>query len=439
MFAHSLTTLKSGLPVITVPMPSVKSVTVLVLANTGSRYEKPMEHGIAHFFEHMVFKGTDKFPTPQELASVVDSVGADFNAFTSKEYTGYYVKTASEHVDLALDVVSDMLLTPKLRQTDIDREKNVIIEEMNMYADTPARYINDLFDQMMFEGSGLGHDIVGTRETVSSLTTQHFQQFLQQWYGLGNMLLIMAGDEKVLNDPKTMVVVNDMFSKTLVADRIKDKVNLSAYLPPQALAAKRLHVEYKETEQAHLVFGWPSINRTDPRRYALSVLSTILGGNMSSRLFSEIREKRGLCYYVHADADMYHDIGVFGAAAGVDPKRVEEAITVVIEEFEDVASGKHPITQEELQKAQEYVAGKMVLGFEDSESVAQYYGMRQLLSNKIEEPEAVLEKVRQVKLEDMQALAAELVKGPELRLAVIGPFKDLAPFEKIMEAQQAKV
>jgi predicted Zn-dependent peptidase len=252
MFTHSLITLASGLPVITVPMPAVKSVTVLVLANTGSRYEKPKEEGIAHFFEHMVFKGTDKFPDAQSLAATVDGIGADFNAFTSKEYTGYYVKAASEHVGLALDVVSDMLLTPKLRQDDIDREKGVIIEEINMYADAPARHVNDLFDRLMFKGSGLGHDIIGTKETVSEFKTEDFQQFLKQWYGHGNMLLVMAGDAEVLNDPETLETVRKAFSKE-AGERIKDKVKLQRYLPTQPLAPHRTHLEFKETEQAHFV------------------------------------------------------------------------------------------------------------------------------------------------------------------------------------------
>ncbi len=431
MLRHSLTTLSMGLPVVCIPMPSVESVTVLVLVNTGSRYEKPKEEGIAHFFEHMVFKGTDKYPDAQALASAVDSVGADFNAFTSKEYTGYYVKSASKNIRLALDVVSDMLMTPKLRQDDIDREKGVIVEEINMYADTPSRHINDLFDRMMFKGSGLGHDIIGTKSTVSEMTTEDFTHFLKQWYGPGNMLLVMAGDARVLEDPATLELADQMFSKES-NERIKDKVKLQRYLPVHPLAPHRLQLTYRETEQAHFVMGWPGINRSDKDKYALSVLSTILGGNMSSRLFTEVREKRGLCYYVHSDSDMYHDIGVFGASAGVDPSRVEEALKVTINEFYTVASGEKPMTEEELQKAKDYVAGKMVLGFEDSENVAQYYGMKQLLTDQIELPEEILERIRAVTKEELAAVADRLIKSGELRLAVIGPFKDKQKFEDII-------
>lgn len=432
MFTHHFTTLKNGLPVIMIPMPGVQSITVLALANTGSRYEKPTIEGIAHFFEHMVFKGTAKYPEAQSLAAAVDSVGADFNAFTSKEYTGYYVRAASKHVGLALDVVSDMLLTPKLRQADIDREKGVIIEEINMYADNPARHINDIFDRMMFQGSGLGHDIIGTKQTVSSFTTDDFKQFLKQWYGHGNLLLVMAGDATVLSRPDTLAQAEELFNKNLDEDRIRNKVNLTAYLPSTAIAPQRLHVQFKETEQAHLVLGWPGINRDDPQRFAMSLLMTILGGNMSSRLFNEVREKRGLSYYIHADSDMYHDTGVFGAGAGVDPARVEEAIAVTIGEFGAIASGEKAITSDDLQKAKDYLAGKMVLGFEDSESVAQYYGMKQLLSNKIEEPEVVLEKFKEVSLHEVNLIAERYIKAHELRLAVIGPFKDESKFEKFV-------
>jgi predicted Zn-dependent peptidase len=434
MLRHSLTTLSTGLPVVSIPMPSVESVTVLVLVNTGSRYEKPKEEGIAHFFEHMVFKGTQNYPDPQLLAGAVDSVGADFNAFTSKEYTGYYVKSASKNIRLALDVVSDLLLTPKLRQDDIDREKGVIIEEINMYADSPSRHINDLFDRMMFKGSGLGHDIIGTKATVSEMTSEDFTHFLKQWYGHGNMLLVLAGDARVLQDPATIELAEQMFSKES-NERIKDKVKLERYLPVQPLAPHRLHLHFKETEQAHFVMGWPGINRTDADKYPLSLLSTVLGGNMSSRLFTEVREKRGLCYYVHSDSDMYHDTGVFGAAAGVDPARVEEALKVTISEFEAIASGEKPITADEVQKAKDYVAGKMVLSFEDSENVAQYYGMKQLLTNAIEGPDEVMEKIKAVTREQIQAVAQRLIQDGELRLAVIGPFKDKEKFETIIKYQ----
>lgn len=439
MLQHYITTLDSGLVVIRVPMPSVKSLTVIALCNTGSRYEDPKHYGIAHFFEHMVFKGTANYPDTQTLSSAIDAVGADFNAFTSKEYTGYYVKAASHHLNLALDVVSDMLLTPALRQEDIDREKGVIIEELNMYLDSPARHIGNLFEQMMYAGSGLEHDIIGVKETIKSIHSDDFRSFLNTWYGLGNITLVIAGDEEQVGKDETLRLVEKMFSKGEKntgqhSKESRHKLQVQKKLVANPISDKKLHVEYKKTEQAHLVMGWPGLKRDDKRRYAVSVLSTILGGNMSSRLFTEVREKRGLCYYVHSDFDQYHDTGFFGASAGVDQTRVEEAVKVIRAEFEAATSaGAKPITQVELQKAKDYVAGKMVLGLEDSEAVAQFFGMKQLLLDEVLSPEEVLAKYNALTLKEVQAVADELIKLGELRLAVIGPYKEPQVFADLIK------
>ncbi len=452
MFKHSLDYLDNGLPVLRVPMPAMESVSVLLLSNTGSRYEKPEQYGIAHFLEHMVFKGTKKYPDAQSLAEVVDGVGADFNAFTGKEYTGYYVKAASRHLELALDVVSEMLMMPRLRQADIDREKGVILEEINMYRDTPARHIGNLFEQMTYQGTGLEHDIIGLPETVTALKTADFKSFLQEWYGLPNMLLIVAGDERVVGDQAVrsakggarrsttslLTKTTSLLTKIELAfnkgqqERIQEKVAVRTQLEDQPYGTNRLHVEHKPTEQAHLVLGWPGLSRHDQQRHALSLLGIILGGNMSSRLFSEVREKRGLAYYVSTDIDLYHSRGNFGASAGVDTKRIEEAVTVILAEFNQLAAGKKPITQQELDRAKEYTAGKMALAYEDSLSVAQFYGMKQLLTDQIESPDEVLAKVRAVELEEVQQLVQQLVQPEEVRLALIGPYEDQEKFAKLI-------
>lgn len=433
MNQHTLTQLTNGLQVLLVPMPGVESVTSMVLANTGSRYEQPREHGIAHFLEHMVFKGTTRYPNAQVLASAIDAVGADFNAFTSKEYTGYYVKAASKHLAVALDVVSDMILQPSIREEDLEREKGVIVEEINMYKDTPMHHVGNLFDQMMFRGSGLGHDIVGTKLLVQGFSPQNFRSFLQRWYGLGNLVLVVAGDERVVSDSKTLKLITEQFSKKTLEERPGDKVQVESIISKVSpLSPHRLHVEYKKTEQAHLVLGWPGLRRSDERRYAQTLLSIILGGNMSSRLFTEVREKRGLCYYVRADADSYHDIGVFGGSAGVDPERVDEALQVIIEQFKGVASGTLAVTQEELTKAKEYITGSMALSLEESKSLAQFYGFRQLLHNEIETPEQALAKLSAVTLAEIAKLAQELITDSAVRLAVIGPFKEKHHFEQFL-------
>ena len=430
MLDHFLTTFDSDLTLLRVPMPSLKSVTVLALVNAGSRYEPARWWGISHFLEHMVFKGTEKYPDAQTLSAAVDAVGAKFNAFTSKEYTGYYVKAASKHLPLALDVVSDMLLTPRLRQKDIDREKGVIIEEINMYADMPSARISSLFEEMMFNTETIGHEVIGTKETVSALTSEDFQKYIHQWYGLKNVILILAGDDKVLESPETLELVKRMFQKG--DPKMRHAAAHAENLGKNPLTQNKLLVEYKKTEQAHFVMGFPSFSREDEGRHAATLLGVILGGSMSSRLFSEVREKRGLCYYIHADTDFYHDTGVFGASAGVDPKRVEEAVEVTISEFMALVNGKKPVTQADLRKAKDFISGKFVLDLEDSESVAQYFGMKQLLLGRIETPTDLLEKFMSVTLEEVHAVAKQLIRPGELRFAIIGPFEDKKVFEKLV-------
>lgn len=392
-----------------------------MLANTGSRYESPDQKGIAHFFEHIVFKGTKKYPTAQDLASTIDGIGANFNAYTSKEYTGYFVHAASHHLTTALDVLSEMMLQPLLRQEDIDREKGVIIEELNMYVDQPMSHVANQFDQLVFGDTGLGHDIIGTKETVSSVTTADFQSLLKQWYGLGNLVVVLAGNAKVIEDPATMKLVKANFSKD-GGDRHPDWQDISNRLDG-AVQSDKLRVIHRQTDQAHFVLGWPGIKRGDDRKFAASLLATVLGGNMSSRLFSEVREQRGLGYYVHADVDTYHDTGMFGASAGVDPNRVDEALEVTIDQFHQAASGKRPITSVELQRAKDYVLGKTSLGLESSDSVAQYFGMRYLLLQKLDNVESIQDRIKAVTLDEVNQLVAELIQPGQLRLAIIGDFE----------------
>ncbi len=424
-------TLKNGLPVLLLPMAGVESITAMVLTNTGSRYETDQQFGIAHFFEHIVFKGTKNYQTAQKLAATIDALGAEFNAFTSNEYTGYYVKTAAKHVETSLDVLSDMLLQPKLNEADIEREKGVIIEEMNMYEDTPARHVDNLFNRMVFKGTGLGHDILGTKETVSQITKADFEVFLSQWYGLPNMLLVLAGKATSVLDEKLHQKIESLFAKETTQRAAQ--VDIKSQFFAGNLAGDRLWLEHKATQQAHFIIGWQSLKRNDPQRYALAVASTVLGANMSSRLFTEIREKRGLSYYVHSAVDQFHDTGIFGAAAGVDPKRVEEAISVAAQEFHKLANGEKPVTAEELSRAKESMIGSTILSLEDSSAVAQFYGLKEVLTGKLETLEEVTKKIQAVTIEDVQKIVTQLIKKNEMRLALIGPYKDQAKFNELIK------
>lgn len=425
MFTCHSHQLNCGLTLLTIPMP-IESVTALMLSNTGSRYEIASKQGIAHFFEHIVFKGTQKYPNALILAETIDQIGADFNAFTSKEYTGYYVKAAAKHFSLSLDVLSDMLLAPKLLQADIDREKGVIIEELNMYLDNPARHIGDLFEQKVYKGSGLSHDIIGTKKTISSITQADFQQFLTNWYDLSNMVLVLAGKEDLIQDPQTIKQVNKIFADKYQTRRARGKTKLArqANFMPNPLSNQRLHIENKATQQAHFVLGWPGLKRGSKQRFALTLLSVILGGNMSSRLFTQVREKRSLAYYVRSDVDQYHDGGIFGASAGVDKARIEEALNVTIAQFTDLVSCKQTITKTDLQKTKDYLIGKMILNFEESDVVAQTFGLKLILLEKIETPEEIIAKIKAVTTEEVLNLAHQLIKPDQLRLAVIGQFNE---------------
>jgi predicted Zn-dependent peptidase len=417
---------------ITIPL-DVKSLTTLVLVNTGSRYEGSGEEGIAHFFEHMVFKGTQKYPSQNILATKLDSIGADFNAFTSKEYTGFYIKAASNHHLLAIDVLTDMLFFSKLDETEIEKEKGVITEELNMYKDIPARYVADIFDRLVYQG-GLSHDIIGTKKSIRSFNSQSFIDFLDNWYQANNMIFVLAGNRDLIEDEKkVMNIRNTILKKTSHRQNDKSLISIDKLLLDNPYSRKKLVLEKRDSEQAHLMMGWPSIKRGSNERYALMILSMIMGGNMSSRLFDQVRDQRGLCYYIHTFIDQFHDGGMFGVSAGVDPSRINEAIDVSLDEFNSLVTDKKIISKSELAKAKESIIGKMILSFEDTQSVAQFYGLRQLLLYELESPAEVIKKIRRVTKDEVVALANKILVLDELRFAIIGPYKDKALFNKYIK------
>ncbi len=431
MYTPKHTQLADGLQLITIPMAGVQSVTALILVNVGSRYEPLEVAGIAHFFEHIVFKGTTTYPSALELSSVIDAIGAEFNAFTSKEYTGFYVKAASRHLSTALDVLSDMMLRPLIPQDDIERESKVIIEEINMYKDNPMSHVSTIFDKLFFADERLSHDIIGSKETVSKIQKHDFEDFLSKWYGLRNMVLVLAGDAEVLGLAETRDLVEQSFSKQTLVTRTAVTPERHYQHPTNLIGSGCREVVEKTTEQAHFVIGWQGYERSSKLKPVISVLSVILGGNMSSRLFTEVREKRGLCYYVHSDVDYYHDTGIIGASAGVDPARAHEAVRVVLEECRAVATGEKPITENELAKAKEYIAGSLLLSLEDSKDVAQYFGSKKLLLDVLETPEEALARIQVVSAEEITQLARKVFIEQKPRLAIIGPFADASVFDDL--------
>lgn len=395
------------------PIPGVESVTAMILCKTGSRNETLKQAGISHVLEHMVFKGTAKYPTPMAIAEAVDSIGAEQNAFTSKEYTGYYITSAAKHLGLTLDIQSQMLTAPLLPQEDLNREREVIVEEINMYEDQPMAMASELFENLMYDGSSMGRLIIGTKETVRATTSIDLREYMTRWYRGGNMLIVVAGKvgENKEQEQRISKLLEEKFGG--MGEGPIDKYETVAKYGKAAAKHYR-----RKTEQAHFVMGVPGLRVNDPRRYALQMGQVILGGGMSSRLFNEIREKRGLAYYVKADLDSNSDCGYLSVRAGVTLEKLSEAMKVVKEEMLKLAG---TITQAELSKAKEFILGHMPLSLEGSMDTAQFFGIRALLLNEIRQPEEVKEKIEKITLEEVKKVLNELIKEKLIRSVVVGP------------------
>lgn len=403
-FDVSYSKLKNGVRVLTVPIPGVESVTAMVLCRTGSRNETLPQAGISHVLEHMVFKGTDKYPSPMAIAEAVDGIGAEQNAFTSKEYTGYYITSAAKHLGLTLDIQSQMLTAPLLPQADLNREREVIVEEINMYEDQPMAMASELFENLMYDGSSMGRLIIGTKETVRATTSADLRTYMNRWYRGGNMLVVVAG--KIDTD-----VIEAKFGGMGTG-------NIDPYVSPASYGIAEAKHFKKKTEQSHFVMGVPGLSITDPRRYALQMGQIVLGGGMSSRLFNEIREKRGLAYYVKADLDLNFDCGYLGVRAGVTLDKLTEAMKVVREEMLKLSD---TITEAELAKAKEFILGHMPLSLEGSMDVAQFYGMRALVLDEIRQPDEVKTQIEKITLGEVKKVVGDVIKEEMIRSVVVGP------------------
>jgi predicted Zn-dependent peptidase len=415
-------TLENGLRLLTAPMPQVASTTCFVFYAAGSRYETAETNGIAHFSEHMFFKGTERRPTARDIGAEIDGIGGEFNAFTSKEYTGYFVKCASEHRAVALDVLTDMLRHSKFAEDEIEREKGVIIEEMNMYFDTPRDYIGGVYDDLLYGDQPLGWDIVGRKETVRGATRETFLDYLGHWYKPERMVVGVAGrlDGDVRADVERLF--GDLEpAATGQPDPVRE---LSANGGPRV----KLHT--KQSDQAHLILGVPSYPVAHPDRYVLQVLATVLGGGMSSRLFTEVRERRGLAYYVYGMNHSYTDAGSLYSQAGVDINRVDEAVTTIVGELQKIAADAVPA--DELRKALNFAKGRFVLQLENPQGLLLFGLRREVLEGEAVEPDEVLAEIDAVTAEDVQRVAQDLIVQDRLRLALIGPFDDAERFEKLL-------
>ncbi len=397
-------------------MPSLESATVLVMVGAGSRYENSKNSGISHFLEHMAFKGTPKRPTAMDISTLIDGMGGEFNAFTGKEITGYYIKSSADNVELSLDVLSDMLQNSKLDKAEIEKEKGVILEEINMYEDSPSRKIGDVFENLLYGDSPMGWDITGSKEVIKSTTRQDFISYMKSLYSPSNITVAVAGG---VTAEKAVELVEKYFSQMKSFATINCKEVAESQKTPQIL------VKNKKTEQVHVAIGFRTVPTDHPDQYPLQVLAAILGGGMSSRLFHEVREKRGLAYSVRTSTDFNKDVGYIATYAGVDPKRAEEAIKIIMGEYKKMITTP-AISQEELKKAKEYLKGHLVLDLEDSRSVSGFYGQQELLEKEIKNPDQILKEIDGVTTEEVAEAAKKYFKNIGLNMAVIGHFQAVA-------------
>ena len=416
---YTKTKLKNGLRVITVPMKDNPTVTVLVLVETGSKYETKAKNGISHFLEHMCFKGTTMRPSAHAISAELDGLGSQYNAFTGQEYTGYYAKSDAKHFTKIFDVVSDIYLNSTFPEAEMQKEKGVIVEEINMYEDMPHRHVQDLFMELLYGNQPAGWCIAGSRENVRAMKREDFVAYKKAHYVPKATTVIVAGKVKDAEVKKEIARVFGAIKSSAKSTKIKTK---DTQTKPAVL------IGHKKTDQTHLVLGVRSFDTYDKRNTALMVLGTILGGGMSSRLFIKLREELGVAYYVRAGNDTYTDHGVFQISAGVSNDRVQEVLKEILLECKKMRTT--PVSKEELVKAKEYLVGNMKLELESSDAWSNFYGGQEVLRKKIKTPEEIERRIRAVTVQDIQKIAREIFVDKNLNLALIGPFESKLEFAK---------
>lgn len=416
-------TLANGLRIITVPMLDNPTVTVLVLVAAGSDYETQKNNGISHFLEHMCFKGTENRPTSLNISVELDSLGTEYNAFTDHEWTGYYAKSAAKHFGTLLDVVSDIYLNPTFPKEEIEREKGVIIEEINMYDDMPARKTHELFDEILYADQPAGMGIAGPRQNIRNATRDDFVSYKSARYVASNTIIVVAGQ---IDEAQVISEVNKKFKDISTAATPKKKKTTSIQKAPAVL------IENKKTDQTHFILGVRTYPVSHPDSIVLSVISGIMGQGMSSRLFQRMREELGICYYVRASNDTATDHGDFRISNGVDTTRIDEALIAILAECTRLKN--ELVSEAELSKVKEYIIGTQKLYLEASDDVAQYCGLQELIKNEIDKPEEKAAKLRKVTAEDIRRVARKVFIDKNLNLALIGPFemKDQTRFQKLL-------
>ncbi len=418
---HKTKKSKNGLRFISVPMKGTKTATVLVLVGAGSKYENKKNNGISHFLEHMFFKGTKKRPNTLDITSELDAVGAEFNAFTTKEFTGYWIKVDSKKIDLAGDIVSDMLLNSKFDQKEINRERGVIIEEINMYHENPMMYIEDVFEECLYGDTPAGWEIIGPKQNILSMNRRDFIDYFKSHYRSDNTVICLSGNFNKKDENKVL----KYFSKLNNAKSVNKEEVIESQLKPNILINK------KETKQVNLSLGVRTQKIGHKDEIAIKLMSVILGGSMSSRLFSELREKRGLAYYVRTQAEFYTDSGYLTTQAGVPVGKTDEAIKVIINEYRKLKNNL--VSSKELKRTKDLIQGRLVIQHESSDDVATWYAKQEVIRGRQLTPEEFIKKINQVKARDIKRVAKEIFNNNRLNLALIGPFDSDKKLKNILK------
>ena len=417
-------TLKNGLRIVLAPQASSFAASVLVLVEAGSEYETKPMNGLSHFLEHMTFKGTVTRPRAGAIAEELAALGAQSNAFTSQEFTGYWAKAEAHKLSRVIDIVSDLYLNPLFAPEEIEKERGVIIEEINMYEDIPMRKVQDLFLEAVYGDQPAGWDVAGTKENIRRFTKEDCVRYRAERYVMPGTVIAISGK---FNEAKVLRQIRDTFGK-LPAKRAPKKPKTR-----DVQARPKILVKHKESDQGHFVLGYRAFDVFDGRRYALQVLSDILGGGMSSRLWKKVREELGAAYYINADTEYFSDHGVFGISAGVDHGKVELVLRTILDELRKATSELVPA--DELQRAKDHMTGGLLLGLETSDELASFYGGAEILTRELLPPETIIDRIKKVTAEEVRSMAKEIFKAKRLNLAIIGPYRNEAIFENILREQ----
>jgi predicted Zn-dependent peptidase len=407
--------LPNGLRTIVVPMNDNNTVTVMVLVEAGSKYETKDISGISHFLEHMCFKGTNNRPRAIDISRELDAIGAQYNAFTSQEFTGYFAKSSKQHLKKILSIVSDLYLNPTFPEAEIEREKGVIVEEINMYRDLPQQHVQDIFMQLLYGDAPAGWNIAGTPETVRAVTREKFISYRKAHYVSGATTVIISGaiSEREVNES-----VAEVFGEMSSTQKKEKETVHEVQKKPELL------IEQRKTDQTHLVLGVRTFDTYHKEQSELKVIAGALGAGMSSRLFQKMREELGICYYVKTENSAFTDHGVLTVSAGVAPARLEEAVRALLAEFVKIRDEK--ISTEELRKIKDCLTGNMYLSLESTDEFAEFYGMQEILRKKIKEPDEIAKEIEKITAEDIQKTAKKIFTPDRLNLAIIGQVKEQA-------------